>query len=74
MALIANALKKQELTQQQPNNLSDDDGGGSGSGGEGNGELNAEAAEEEEERLPTPPPPPLPARNEVVSQFISISD
>jgi len=64
MALIANALKKQELTQQQPNNLSDDDDDGGGSGGEGNGELNAEAAEEEEERLPTPPPPPLPARNE----------
>lgn len=67
MALIANALKKQELTQQQLNNQSDDDS-------EGNGVLNAETGQEDEEdeRLPTPPPPPLPARNEVVPHLIMI--
>lgn len=66
MALIANALKKQELTQQQSNNQSDDDG-------EGNGVLNTEAAEDEE-RLPTPPPPPLPARNEVIAKLIMLPE
>lgn len=42
MALITNALKKQEMTQHQPHQLS----------------TSSNQSEDEEDRLPTPPPLP----------------